>query len=260
MSKKMKNAPIYFALAHIRFNPLVALDTYVPAIQERLRKAGYPDFQPNQVTTLIVSGPEVAKPSVSTRYLFLNAQKTSGFVIDQNGISFQTTDYDTFDPFIATLFDGLTMLHAEAGLDYSDRVGIRFLDAICPLTGETISQYLRPYILGLSDQLTDRELVHSLSETRTRSGKTVLVGRAIIVKQEQQGVAFPQDLQPVPVTLLDKFNAVKGEYAILDTDSWIEDRQKFDLGALDTTCKMLHDNMWRSFDLMITPHAKKIWG
>lgn len=259
MSKKMKNAPIYYALAQVRFNTLAALETYIPPIQERLRKAGYPDFQPTQVATLVLSGQEVAKPSMATRYVFLNAQKISGFILDQGAITFQTADYDTFDPFLAAFFEGLAILHAEAVLSYSDRVGIRFLDAVCPLTGETMSQYLQPYVLGLSAGLHGRELVHSLSETRTRSGKTTLVGRAIILRQDQQGIAFPQDLQPVPITPLDKFKQVKGEYAVLDNDSWIEDRQNFDMGAIDTTCRMLHDDVWQSFDLMITPHAKTVW-
>jgi uncharacterized protein (TIGR04255 family) len=259
MAKKMKNAPVYYALAQIRFNPLAALDTYVPAIQEKLRKAGYPDYQPQQATTFVVSGQQVVKPNVATRYLFSNAKKSSGYWLDTAAMSFQTTDYDTFDPFLESLLEGLDIVHSEVGLSYSDRVGIRFLDAICPLAGETMSQYLRPYVLGLSDQLPDRELVHSLSETRTRLGKTVLVGRAMILQQEGEGVGFPDDLQPITLTPIGKFLKVTRPYAVIDTDSWIEDRQDFDLKTLDTTCRMLHENMWRSFEQMVTPHALKVW-
>jgi uncharacterized protein (TIGR04255 family) len=259
MGKKMKNAPVYYALAQVRFNPLAALETYIPAIQEKLRKAGYPDFQPNQIATLVFGAQQIAKPSVVVRYLFLNAQKTAGFILDTGSIAFQTTDYDTFDPFLAILLEGLEVVHSEAGLSYSERIGIRFLDAVCPMSGETLSQYLQPYVLGLSEQLSGRDLVHSLSETRTQSGKTVLVGRAVILRQEKEGAAFPEDLQPASVKLIDKFTKVKDQYAIIDTDSWMEDRQNFDLKALETTCRALHSNMWRSFELMVTPHALKVW-
>ena len=78
---------------------------------------------------------------------------------------YQTTNYDTFYPFVVKLLEGLRLLHSAAGLNYSDRVGIRYLDAIVPRAGETISDYLRPYVLGLSDRLPDRTLVHSISET-----------------------------------------------------------------------------------------------
>lgn len=260
MGKKMNNAPVYYALAQVRFNPLALMESYIPAIQENLRKAGYPDYQPNQVATLVFGTQQIAKPTVTTRYLFLNAQRTSGFTLDQGSLTYQTTDYDTFDPFLAALLDGLSIVHTEAVLSYSERVGIRFLDAACPLPGETVSQYLQPYVLGLSDVLSDRQLVHSLTETRTSLGKTVLVGRAIIFQQEKEGAAFPEDLQPVALQLMDKFAKVNGTYAVIDTDSWMEDRQNFDLKTLDSTCRSLHEGMRRSFDLMVTPYALKIWN
>ena len=259
MGNKMGHAPVYFALAQVKFNPLAALDSYVPAIQERLRKAGFPDFQQLQVASLVISGQQFAKPSVATRFLFLNAEKTSGFSLDQGGLAFQTADYDTFEPFLATLLQGLEIVHAEAGLNYSERVGIRFLDAVCPSGVESVSDYLQPHVLALSDRLPDRELEHSLSETRTRLGKSVLLSRAVIIRQTNSGVAFPDDLQPVSVRLAEKFAKVTGSYAVLDTDSWIEDRQSFNLPLLEQTCKSLHSNIWRSFELMVTPYALEVW-
>jgi uncharacterized protein (TIGR04255 family) len=260
MGKKMKNAPVFYALAQVRFNTLAALETYVPAIQESLRKAGYPDFQTFQITQLVVSGALAPpKTTVVTRYLFLNSRKTSGFILDQSWLTYQTTDYDTFDPFLAAFSAGLQVVHREAVLSYSERVGIRFLDAVVPASGETVSQYLQPYILGLSNRLPERQLVHSVSETRTAVGKTALVGRAIILPQKEGGAAFPEDLQPVPLQLIDKFSQISGEYAVIDTDSWIDDRQDVDIKNLEKILDSLHTNMRRSFDLMVTPHALKVW-
>jgi uncharacterized protein (TIGR04255 family) len=259
MGKKMNNAPIYYALVQVRFNPLAALGTYIPAIQEALRKSGFPDFRPVQITQ-IVFGANEPKTAVAPRYLFLNLERTSGFTLDQSFMTYNTTDYDNVDPFLSVFLKGLEIVHAEVALSYSDRVGIRFLDAVCPRPGETVSQYLQPWVMGLAEHLSDRELVHSISETRTALGKTTLVGRAIIHKQEKsEGAGFPEDLQPVPFQLIDKFSKVKGTYAIIDTDSWLEDRETFDLGALERTIRLLHENTRLSFDLMITPHALKVW-
>ena len=52
MGRKMNNAPVYFALAQVKFNQLAALDNYIPAVQDSLRKAGYPDFQPIQMAQI----------------------------------------------------------------------------------------------------------------------------------------------------------------------------------------------------------------
>lgn len=257
----MQNAPVYYVLAQTYFNTLAALDTYVPAIQERLRKAGYPDFQTIQLAHLVLTGsPAAAKTTVSTRYLFLNSTKTAGFILDQSWLTYQTTDYDTFDPFLDLFVTGLEVVHDEATLSYSDRSGVQFLDAVVPVSGEPISKYLQPCVIGLSNCFPDRTLVHSISETRSALDKTTLVGRAIIQTQEDGGAAFPEDLRPIHLRLADKFAEISGEYATIDTDSWVEDRQDFDLDNIKKTVALLHANVRRSFDLMVTPHALKVWN
>ncbi|MCV2356531.1 hypothetical protein LNV09_20515 [Paucibacter sp. B2R-40] len=42
MDKKMKNAPVCFVIAQVCHNPILKLGAYVPAIQNRMGKAGYP--------------------------------------------------------------------------------------------------------------------------------------------------------------------------------------------------------------------------
>ena len=49
---RMQNAPIYFALVQVRFNALLTLETYIPAIQDVLRKTGYADFSKNVMATI----------------------------------------------------------------------------------------------------------------------------------------------------------------------------------------------------------------
>ncbi len=48
----MSNAPVYYALAQAHFNPVAAMSKYVDQIQDRLRREGYPLFEPQQVTHL----------------------------------------------------------------------------------------------------------------------------------------------------------------------------------------------------------------
>lgn len=259
MGKKMKNAPIYFALAQVKFNPLAALDAYVPTIQESLRKAGYPDFQKIQMAQLEL-GAAMPKTSIVTRYLFGNAKKTSAFVIDQSWLTYQTTDYDTFAPFLAALLVGLQTIHKEAVLSYSERIGIRVLDAVLPKPGETVAEYLQPYVLGLSGSFPDRQLAHALSETRTVSGNSTLVSRSIIISQKEGGLAFPEDLQPHQLQLPDRFShQISGQYAVIDTDSWTEGRDDFELNRIETTLDSLHTDIGRSFEQMVTPYALKVW-
>jgi len=263
MGTKMSNAPVYYALAQVRFNVIAMLDQYVPKIQDTLRRAGYPDFQRLFVATINVN-PGAGENQIPAfqqlaRYQFLDEKKTSGFILDQSSLSFQTTDYDTFEPFSKAFFHGLDILHGVLELSYSERVGIRFLDAVQPRENEKISLYLAPTVLGLFEQLGEDSLVQAISETRTQKGKIVLVSRSIIQRQATRGIAFPQELLPIPVEITPKFKETTGLYGIIDTDSWTEDRAKFDPGALANTLKLLHDEINRSFSHMVTPYALDVW-
>src|SRR6267143_546082 len=106
METKMGSAPVYFTIVQVRFNPILTLDTYAPQIQERLRKEGFPDVKKGFLATinLNVGAPtEGSAPQIpvaqTARYMFDNMQRTSGFILDQGALSFQTTEYDVFESF-----------------------------------------------------------------------------------------------------------------------------------------------------------------
>lgn len=44
MGAPLKNPPVYFTIAQVRFNTILKLAEFLPAIQENLRNAGFPDF------------------------------------------------------------------------------------------------------------------------------------------------------------------------------------------------------------------------
>ncbi len=262
MGQKLTYAPVYFVLGQVRFNTLLTVDQHVPAIQDSLRKAGYPDFQRGVTLNMNFAPGPGQMPSLEQlpRFQFLNAERTAGFILEQAGMSFQTTDYDTFEPFLAALLLGLDIVHATTPLSYSERIGIRYLDAVSPNAGDKLEQYLSPTVTGLMTALTGkRELVQSVSETRSKEGNTGLLSRAIIYEQENEGVAFPPELQPIILNVTDRFKKIKGLYAIIDTDSWLEERQPFDISNLEKQLRVLKDNIGFSFDLMVTDYARDCW-
>ena len=90
MSKRMKNPPVYFVIAQARHNPLLRLNVYAPEIQERMRKAGYPDHKHGKTLVLEITAgptdgePDLQRPEPQTleRHLFLNMQGTAGFIVE----------------------------------------------------------------------------------------------------------------------------------------------------------------------------------
>ena len=49
MGKLLKNPPVFFTVAQIRFNTILNLKEYLPKIQDEFRKNGYPEFHNYQI-------------------------------------------------------------------------------------------------------------------------------------------------------------------------------------------------------------------
>lgn len=263
MGQKMKNAPVYFTIAQVRFNPILSLETYLPSIQESFRKLGYEDFKTTIVTAfnLVIaasgdgSTQEIPPTQKVLRYTFANMESTRGFILEQNALSFQATDYDQFETFSGALMEGLDLLNKAVGIGYTERIGVRYLDAVYPRGDEKLTQYLEQEMMGLTAKL-EGELLHSFSETMTRAPVGTMVSRAVI----QGGtIGFPPDLTPIGLIVAERFTRLDGLHAIIDTDGFYEGREKFDLQSIKTRLHSLHDEIWKSFKATVTTHAMSIW-
>jgi uncharacterized protein (TIGR04255 family) len=147
MGKKMSNAPVYFTVAQVRFNPVLNMEGYLVTIQEKMRTAHFSDFKRETIQQLIVpfgslsdSG-QVPTPSFvpQARCIFGNIEGTTEFVLENSALALQTTAYETFEVFSKTLLDGLEIVHDALRLDFTERVGLRYLDAILPKERESLS-------------------------------------------------------------------------------------------------------------------------
>lgn len=265
MSSKMKNAPIYFAIAQVRFNPILSLETYLPGIQEKFRKAGYPGFKKAFSMAFNLSPisdgdgdatPEQI-PSVqkASRYVFSNLNESAGFILEQNALSFQTTDYDTYNTFSSELFLGLEFLHQVVNLSFSERVGIRFLDVVKPLDGDIIPQYLIPEVLGLYGRLKG-DTIHSFSETMNRLKIGSLISRII---QQDAPLGLPPDLQPIGLQVAPRFSKINGTHAVIDTDAFYDTREAFNLNEIKNHLSILHDEITKIFRTVTTEYALNTW-
>lgn len=262
MAGKMTKVPVYFAIVQARFNPILALDSYAPQIQERFRKHGFPDAQKGVLATLnlnLTAPTEGSPPQVpvaqTTRYTFYNMNRTHGFILDQGALSFQTTEYDVFDNFSGEFGQGLQTVHDAVELSYTDRIGFRYLDAVFPRENETLGDYLNSSVLGLSEKFA-ANVVHSFSETNLRTADVSVLARVIIQDGE---VGFPPDLLPNNLQVADRFRSLRGRHAILDTDGYFERREAFSLDGIIGHLRTIHDEISKAFRATVTLNAIKVW-
>lgn len=266
MGKKMRNAPVYFVIAQARHNPVLRLAAYVPEIQDRMRKAGYPDHQsrPGLAVELNALGPDGQSdvkplvPKVVERHLFLSTDGTRGFIVEPGALSYQTTEYDTFDPFLEEFMTGLAIVHETIKLDYTERLGIRYLDAVVPSgDGDELSRYLTPGVLGLAGKLPAGALIGlSLSETHIPLPEAKLLCRTIV---RNGPLGFPMDLEPQGLNVPERFRTVSGLHAIIDTDASQGERHVIDLASIRARLDMLHNKIRMAFDATVTEDALVAW-
>ena len=261
MGQTRGSAPVYFVLAQVRFNPILSLEAYIDDIQELLRRE-YPDFQRQQTMTLVVApgGPQgVTTPQKTsqTRYLFGNMDKTAGFILDAASLAFQTTDYQGFSAFSEALRRGLTAVHDKVGLSFSERAGIRYLNAVYPGAEETLGYYLIPEIQGLSEKLVG-SLAHAFSETRGQNE----AGHAVVARTliHDGAVGFPPDLVNTQLKVAERFMELKGRHAILDIDAAVEQRLAFAVSGVTSQLDALHGTAKGMFQTLVTDQARQAWG
>ena len=264
MGTKLNNAPVYYTVAQVQFNPVLDLDGYIPAIQSRMREAHFPDYKKEVFQRLVLpfgnaEQGQMAAPTVTpqSRYLFGDIQGHSLFLLETNALSFQTTLYDTFDTFSNALLKGLGILHDALRLDFVERIGLRYLDAVQPSKdGESLRDFLVPEVLGHSLRGEGR-LQQSISETSAMTPAGQLVSRVLI---RHGHVGLPMELAGLTPNIAPRFTQRESLHAIVDTDASFSTREPFELAKVGARLTALHDDIVNAFNATVTDHARASWA
>jgi len=264
MGKKMSNAPVYFTVVQVRFNPVLNLDNYLTSIQEQMRTAHFPDFKRETIQQLVMQfapaaeGGQPPAPSFSprARCVFGDINQTTEFILEHNALALQTVNYDTSGSFFETFLKGMEIVNNVLKLDFIERIGLRYFDAVIPRADKSLADYLIPGVLGLSHTL-DGQLAHSFTETVTMPpGGAQLVSRIIV----QNGkVGLPPEIAPLAPKIKLKFTEPEGRHAILDTDAFYQKREVFALDVIGSKLSDLHTEIEKSFKATVTNFALDEW-
>lgn len=266
MGKKLNNAPVFYTVAQVQFNAVLDLETYIPAIQAKMREAKFPDYRKEYVQTfgfsteqlqLSAGVPQIGQQQ--TRYLFGDISGHSIFLMEANALSFQTTRYDTFESFSDLFLKGLGIFDDAVKLAFFERIGLRYLDAVAPIDAnrESLETMLVPHVLGLSLHGQGR-LQHSVSETSVAIDAGQLVSRVII---RHGKIGLPMELGGASAPKIEqRFTEREGLHAIIDTDAIAMHREAFELGKVSERLNALHKAIGQSFEATVTARALESWA
>jgi uncharacterized protein (TIGR04255 family) len=259
MGTPLSKPPVYFTVVQVRFNALLKLSDYLPSIQENLRLAGFPDFASHKSVLLQVTmqeGQPTPVPVAHERFQFGTVDKTHSFLLDSESLTLQSTKYGQFESFSAMFMKGLSIVHDIVKLDYTERVGLRYLDRVTPQGKDDLALYLAPEVMGLSSKLPGEPL-HAYSETLNKVDDVFLRTRVII---QDGGLGFPPDLVPGNMVVDSRFAEYVGVHAILDNDGSYEGREVFSGEVVHKRLYAIHDVIGAAFRAAATEYAFKAWS
>jgi uncharacterized protein (TIGR04255 family) len=254
----LPRSPLIFVLAQVRFSPVLTMKEKIPAIQDAMRKQGYPGFATRriEVETFAPGASAPTKEEAREQWEFLNKDRTSSILVDQESVVLQTTRYPAFEDYLEKLTIALNTIQEHAEPSLMLRLGLRYVDLVSPIELNDLSYYVKPELRGMpfSDLGEKRAMMcESIVETDKRSKLVVRYVEGV------SGFAFPPDL--LPMSLAFTRNPVqKSRFGLLDFDHFTEQSMDYNVETGLSQAWLLHGVLEKAFKASVTPAALKEWG
>jgi uncharacterized protein (TIGR04255 family) len=241
-------------VAQVRFSAIVAIDKYVPEIQESLRHKGFPRFLRAQVQEVALQLDAAPKLSTSDRFEFQDKDASLGIVLQPNSVAVHTNRYSSYEVFEEHIKTALMAVDRVVGINLSERIGLRYVNLIRLKVNEAWREYLHEGLLGLDSASVGVETWISNSQFvgKTRVGQ-------LAVRCSRSGQPFPPDL--LTSTLAYSPQLAKEEtVTTLDLDHFIEEITDFKVSKAMSTLEQLHESLDTVFMAAVTSEALEKWG
>jgi uncharacterized protein (TIGR04255 family) len=250
----LRNAPLIYVVAQVRFSAIVAIEKFVPEIQEKLRHKGFPRFARGQVMEIALQPDGTPKFNAVERYEFQDKDARLGIVLQSNSLAVHTNNYLNYEKFEEEIKTALIEVHRVVGINLSERIGLRYVNLIRLQEAEKWADYLHEGLLGLEPRAVNVD--HWLS--RSEAIGTTQVGK-LAVRFSQSEQAFPPDL--VTSSLHYSLELAKGEIVTtLDFDHFVESVSDFSVAGAISTLEKLHESLDLVFAASVTTGALSKWG
>lgn len=250
--QKLKNQPLKFVLAEFRFSPVMDIATYIPKIQESLRRQ-YPIPERRNEQVVKVQNNDINLSTIE-RWSFVAADKRSAIDINQESLVYITSDYPRFDGFSEACKKALDILISIVEPSLILRVGLRYSDLITVEGDEKITNLINEHFIS-------PKCIDSVGTVQQQSTNAFLkTDTGILVIRTLYGnnnLTCLPDVQGLPVHITTDVAA--SERIILDIDhSWEARDESVSFEANDVLEKLgtLHVTSRETFWKVTTDYAR----
>ena len=255
---KLTKSPLITVLAQVKFSPVLKIESFVPDIQEALRRDGYPRFEEEMSQELkLVAGAE-AVPQVRNlkRWIFSTPDKKHAATLTDHFVALETAQYDVFETFAEQFGKLLDLVEKKVDLTVCERVGLRYINLLRKIDRSESYEHLRPEMRGLTQtNFPDSQptINSSISQTTTPYGRILV--RAV---QVNDGTFLPPELVRTKLDIMPTVE--KGEIVtVLDIDHNGEFLGNFKSPQLLERLQKLHDYTDLAFRAAVTKEAISLW-
>lgn len=264
----LSKAPVIYTLFMLKIPPEPQLESKLPVIRESLKDL-YPLYEPASQKGLQIkvgsNGTNDLSTFIKQEHHFLNAEKTTGVVVTDDGVFLHTTEYVNFDDFSQKIKFVLTEMSAILNIKVYLAVGFRMIDVITPDKKGNFKAYLKPrYLPHELDIGTNHDLKWNSGDQAFKY--QTAFGQLIFKCHWSSGnvkFGIPADISNIALKLNHKEQFDGKAIVILDTDHVMFDKAgKAMLLSIDTLMRQvdsMHDIASSVFLDAVTKKAINIW-
>lgn len=250
--RKLHNQPLRFVLAEFRFSTVMDMSTYIPKLQDALRKLyPTPDKKNEQSVQIQQDGISV---STIDRWSFMSANKKNAIDINQDRLIYCTSEYPRFEGFSNNCKHALETLINIVDPSLILRIGLRYGDLVKVDDGEQATDLVDPYFTfpNYVNQLGKAE--HQKIEVFLT---TELGGLAIRTLYGTHNLTCLPDIQGLPVTI--EADDIASERLVLDFDHFWDSKDEsitFEINDILQKLTSLHKTSRAAFWKATTDYAR----
>jgi len=256
---RLKSGPLIYVLGVLDFEPLLNLGDYIPPIQDTLRLAGFPLTQRAFMSEITFDGQGVTTNQLP-QWIFTTLDRKAAIILSQSKIAVETVEYKGFQEFSATFKRALEALRQIPGPIVTQRLGLRYVNAIQPAPNQGFDSILHERLGGVEafNGLDNLAINMALSGNSLHGHLTIQVRQAPHdVNAHPDTLMLPPDIMPkgAPPIKVDPRRPSR----LLDLDHWAVIREDLNPESMLILAKRLHGAIDSAFLESITQAAFDSW-
>ena len=252
----LTRSPLVLVLCQVRITAIRNMANYIPELQDRLRKENFPVDVSGEVVELAFQAEGSARQRRRAHWEFRTLEEDWSIIVVEDAVVVQTTAYSGFEEFLHILSLAMVTVDTAVGDLVVERIGLRYVNAIEPGSGESWKEYVKPGYHGQENDIIRSDNSVRFMQTIADTGPN----QRMIVRltQNREGQPLPPDLvphHPVLQTSIEQGKLV----TLLDFDHYRESRQPFETDKVVDVAYQLHEGLEVMFRDLVTPHALTVW-